>query len=345
MEDHIIRIGIIGAGNIVRQRHLPGLKKISGVKIVAVANRSEETARQVAKDSDIPEVESDWENLIARKDIDAIFIGTPPCMHAELSIAALAAGKHVFCQARMAMNLREAKAMYLAAQKHPHLVAMLCPPPNGMKNGSYLVKLLQEKAIGRIYHFRLSVLNSNYIDPSAPAHWRQKVEISGDNILSVGIYGEVLGRIFGQPKTILAQGKVYIEKRDDYSVNVPDYVSAIGEWENSIIGNMEWSGMAQFPPDEKLSIYGQNGTLVYNFSEDEMWLGKKGDLQIKKLDIPSEYQKEWTVEADFISAIRNGSHPKPDFLTGLNYMMFLEAARISMREGRKIELASLPDHE
>src|SRR4051794_33151952 len=98
----MLKLGFIGAGGIARSQHLPNLKKIDGVKMVAVANRSRESSESVAKEYGIHEVMDDWKPLIARPDLDAIFIGTWPYMHREMSIAALKAGKHVFCQARMA---------------------------------------------------------------------------------------------------------------------------------------------------------------------------------------------------------------------------------------------------
>src|SRR4051812_27380474 len=97
-----LRIGIIGAGGIFKTRHLPGLRALSDVQVAVVCNRSRESGEAVAREWDIPEVVTEWRELIARDDLDAVFIGTWPYTHAEMSIAALEAGKHVFCQARMA---------------------------------------------------------------------------------------------------------------------------------------------------------------------------------------------------------------------------------------------------
>ena len=106
-----LRIGIVGAGGIVRQRHLPGLQALPNVQVVAVCNSRIETAQKIAKQFHIPEVMDDWAEMLDRPDIDIIWIGTPPVLHAPITISALEAGKHVFCQARMAMNLREGREM------------------------------------------------------------------------------------------------------------------------------------------------------------------------------------------------------------------------------------------
>ncbi len=89
-----------------------------------------------------------WPELVCREDVDAVWIGTTPYMHAEISQYALRAGKHVFCQARMAMNLAEAQLMWEASVSNPELVAMLCPPPYGMKGDATMKRLLAEGAIG-----------------------------------------------------------------------------------------------------------------------------------------------------------------------------------------------------
>ena len=63
--------------------------------------------------------------------VDIIWIGTPPYMHSAVTVSALEAGKHVFCQARMAMDLVEAEEMLATSKRYPELVTMLCPPPMG----------------------------------------------------------------------------------------------------------------------------------------------------------------------------------------------------------------------
>ncbi len=336
-----IRIGIVGAGNIVKKRHLPGFGKFNDVEIAVVCNKNTESAKKVAMEYSIPEVANNWEEITARKDIDAVIIGTPPYMHAPVSIAAIGAGKHVFCQARMAMNLQEARKMYDAAGRYPKQVAMLCPPPNAMKHGKYLMELIRENAIGRLLHFSLCSLNDAWADPLAPAHWRQRIELSGNNILSVAIYAEVLGYFFGQPEEICSQAGICYPVRQGYEVKIPDFVHVLGRWPDNLYGCLEWSGVSQFPPREDLRIFGSEGTLVYDFKTDEIFIGKKGNKELISVSVPSKFVKSWAVEADFIDAIRNGTQPEPSFLTGLKYMQVLEAVHVSLREHRWVCVKSL----
>src|SRR5436190_5334867 len=193
-----LRIGIVGAGNIVKTRHLPALQKHPEVDIVAVSNSTYESSENFCKQN-LPSATpmANWADLLALPDLDIIWIGTPPYMHSAVTVSALEAGKHVFCQARMAMDLVEAEEMLAVSRRFPELVTMLCPPPHGMRADLLMQKLLAEKILGAPHHLRLQSLNSAYLDPDAPAHWRQRIEISGLNVLTLGIYIEVLQRWFG----------------------------------------------------------------------------------------------------------------------------------------------------
>ena len=333
-----LRVGIVGAGGIVRQRHLPGLLSLPNVQVVAVCNSRVESAQKIAKEFHIPEVVDDWAEMIDRSDLDIIWIGTPPVLHAPITISALEAGKHVFCQARMAMNLREGREMLVAAQARPDQVTMLCPPPHGMKGGRFFQKLLHDGYAGELWHFRLNALNGSLSDPLAPPHWRQRTELSGHNVLTVGIYAEVLQRWIGSPRRLHAQMKVSVPKREGYVVHIPDVVQVFGQWPNGLAGSLEWSGVAQFAPDETLTIYGRDGTLVYNFTKDEIHGARRGEKKLHLLDIPPELETAWSVEKDFIDAVVHGGHPEPSFETGVQYLEFTEAVNLSARGGHAVEL-------
>ncbi len=333
-----LRVGIIGAGGIVRHRHLPGLQALPNVQVVVVCNSRLETAQKFAQDFNIPEVLADWAELLDRADLDIIWIGTPPHLHAPITISALEAGKHVFCQARMAMDLREGREMLAVAQARPQLVTMLCPPPHGMKGGNFFQKLLRDGYMGELWHFRLTAFNDQFSDPLAPVHWRQRTELSGHNVLSVGIYAEVLQRWLGSPRRLHAQMKVSIPKRGGYVIHVPDVVQVFGQWPNGVAGHLEWSGVAQFPPDETLALYGRDGTLIYNFTRDEIWGARRGDKGLRQLAVPAEFVTDWTVEKDFIDAVMAGGHPEPSFETGVKYLEFTEAVNLSARGGHAVEL-------
>src|SRR5881275_2217356 len=124
-----LRVGLIGAGANTRSRHIPGLRAISDVEIVAVCNRRRESTAAAARELGIPRTFDRWEDLVADPEIDAVVIGTWPYLHCPVTLAALAAGKHVLTEARMAMSAAEAREMLAAARAHPGLVTQVVPAP------------------------------------------------------------------------------------------------------------------------------------------------------------------------------------------------------------------------
>src|ERR1700736_6668564 len=151
-----LRIGIVGAGNIVKTRHLSALKKNPDVDIVAVSNSTYESGEMSWKEN-CPGAApmANWADLLAVPDLDIIWIGPPPYMHSAVTISALEAGKHVFCQARMAMDLAEAEEMLAVSKRFPELVTMLCPPACGMRADLVIKKLLAKNFIGKPHDVRM----------------------------------------------------------------------------------------------------------------------------------------------------------------------------------------------
>ncbi len=336
-----VRIGIVGAGDIVKTRHLPALKAMPEVEIVAVSNASVESSRRFCEEF-APEAEpmQYWPELVSRDDLDAIWIGTPPILHSEVSCYALRTGKHVFCQARMARSLSEAQLMWEAGISSHSRVSMLCPAPHGMRGDVTIRRLLAEGAIGQPHQVTLHSLSESWLNPEAPAHWRQRVDMSGLQVLTFGIYVEVLQRWLGDIVAVQADGSVVFRERQGYEVEVPDFLHVLCTFRSGAKGSLNFSGVAAHGPQDTLAIYGDKGTLTYNFITDEIRLGPVGG-SMEAVTIPPEEIKEWTVERDFINAVLNPEvpRPKPDFLEGLKYMRVVQAAAESMDGGDMVRVA------
>src|SRR6266404_3559093 len=326
--NHKLRIGIVGAGNIVRARHLPALKKHPEVEIVAVSNSTYESSETFCREN-LPHTTPmrNWPELVALPDLDIIWIGTPPYMHSAVTISALEAGKHVFCQARMSMDLAEAEEMLAASKRYPELVTMLCPPPMGMRADLLVKKILAENYIGRLHHVRLQSFTSNYLDPNAPPHWRQRIEISGLNVLTLGIYVEVLQRWLGDIAGVFARGKILNAERRGYRVIVPDMLNVLCVFENGAEGVLEFSGVHAGAPNDRLRIFGDRGALLYDFTNERVRSVKYGGREMEDLDVPKELVTEWRVEDDFISAVKSKGRvrPRPSFEDGVRYMRVVQA--------------------
>jgi len=323
-----LRIGIVGAGGIVKTRHLPALRKNPDVEIVAVSNSTYESGEKFCKEN-CPSATpmANWADLLAVPDLDIIWIGTPPYMHSAVTVSALEAGKHVFCQARMSMDLAEAEEMLAASKRFPELVTMLCPPPFGMRADLLVKKLLAENFIGKPHAIRLQSFTGVYLNPEAPAHWRQKIEISGLNVLTLGIYVEVLQRWLGDIAGVFARGKILTAERRGYRVIVPDMLNVLCVFENGAEGVLEFSGVHAGAANDRLRIFGDRGALLYDFTNERVRSVKYGGREMEDLNVPKELTTEWRVEDDFISAVKSKGRmkPRPSFEDGLRYMRVVQA--------------------
>lgn len=340
---HKIRIGIVGAGEIVRSRHLPALKKHSEVEIVAVSNSSYESAQKFC-DENLPHATpmQNWADLLALDNIDAVWIGTPPYMHSAVTVSALEAGKHVFCQARMAMDLAEAEEMLATARRFPDLVTMLCPPPFGLRGDLLVKKLLAEDYLGEPHHIRLRSFTGAYLNAEAPAHWRQRIEISGLNVLALGIYVEVLQRWLGDITGVYARQKTINPVRQGYEVIVPDMVTILCTFASGAEGVLEFSGINALAANDRLEVYGNSGTMTYDFGTDVVQAGKDGDRALHTVELTPDLEGKWQVEDDFIAAVKAPGKPRPhpDFVDGVRYMRVVQAVADSRTSNEWVPIST-----
>ena len=345
-----IRVGIVGAGGIVRDRHMPGLRAIDGVEVVAVCNQTKESGERFAREYGVANVYTDWRELVTSPDVDAVLIGAHPVTHCPVTVAALNAGKHVFCQARMAMNAREAKKMLDVARGNPTLVTMLCPAPTGIRGDWRIQELLSDGYIGTPYTIHVSALSNNWIDPNTPFHWRIDPKRSGVNTLNVGLYVEWVHRWFGPTRRISSQIKTVIpERRDPTSgemrvVEYPDTVLIHGEMESGAVVSYEFSGVHHGAPESTITVYGSDGMLRYHVAGEVIVGARNGDTP-RPIDVPDELVRHWQVEAEWIAAIRRENldgipfgRGNPTFEDGLRYMDVTEAVYHSAESGREVDL-------
>lgn len=348
--DGTIRIGIVGAGDISRRRHLPGFRVLDGVRVVGVCNRKRESSARVAREFDIPRIYDTWEHLIEDDSVDAVVIGTWPYLHCQITLAALDAGKHVLTQARMAMNAREAHRMLERSRELPGLAAMIVPSPYGLAGEGFVRDLIAKRYLGTLREVHVTGLADTYADRRASLHWRQQTKYSGYNMLTLGILYETVLRWVAPATRVLARAsKLIPARRDPESANrrvrvgTPDSVQVFTTHADKSIGLYRLSGVVRHNIGSSIELYGSRGSLLYDLGTDEI-RGARGDGgRLEPLPIPEAMRGAWRVEADFIDAIR-GDRPvtHTDFATGVKYMEFTEAVA---RSSRHEEPVDLPLHE
>lgn len=349
MAKDTIRVGFIGAGGNTRSRHIPGLKAQAGVELAAVANRSVASGRKIAREFGIEKVCADWQEVLDDDSIDAICIGTWPYMHETLTVASFEAGKHVMCEARMAMNSAEGHRMLAASRRHPRLTAQIVPSPMTLPFDQTIIAMISGGFIGELIALDARIAaGSDFSNPNAPFHWRHDRTLSGNNIMSMGIWYEGMMRWVGPMKTVNAVGQSVINHRRDESgrrqaSTIPDHVDITGELE--LGGQMRLNvttvaGLAAYPID--IHIFGSEGTLrLYQAPGGQTILaaGKRGDKRLKDVKIPKSKQGVWRVEEEFINAIRGKEEiTHTDFATAVKYMEWTDAVTMSLRHREVVKL-------
>jgi len=347
MSDKTIRVGFVGAGANTRKHHLPKLKAQPGVELVAVANRSKESGERVAREFGIGRVHADWQEIVDAPDIDAVCIGTWPYMHSVMSIAALERGKHVLCEARMAMNAGEGRRMLEASRKAPHLIAQLVPAPHTLEVDATIQTLLAEGFVGEVLAVELQASGGRFVEPDAPITWRQDIGLSGHNILNMGIWYEAMMRWLGPAQRVTAMTKVAVPRRKDgtgapHDVRVPDHVDILAQFRGGAVGHLRFSAVTGLAPASEVWIFGSEGTVRLEADALRLTGGRRGESALREIPVPPKTRIGWRVEEEFVNAIRGREKiARTSFEDGVRYMEFTDAVTRSATTGQTAEVKDL----
>ena len=347
MTDTTLRVGFVGAGNNTRRRHIPGFQKQPDVDLVAVANRTKESGERVAKEFGVTRVYADWRDLVRARDVDAVCVGTWPDMHCEITLAALEHGKHVLCEARMAMDAAEGRRMLAAARRASNLVAQLVPAPHTLEVDATLQALLAEGYAGEVLAVELQAAQGRFLDRDEPLHWRHDASLSGLNVLNMGIWYEAMMRWLGPARRVAAMAKVAVPRRRDaggawHDVRVPDHVDLLAQLEAGGVAHLRFSSVTALAPPSEVWIFGTDGTLRLEADAKRLSGGRRGDRELTEIPIPAERRIGWRVEEEFVNAIHGREKvSRTTFEDGVCYMEFTEAVARSIALGQAVDVAGL----
>ena len=245
----VVRWGILSTADIARKKVIPGMRRAGKTRVDAIASRDAGTARRVADELGIPRAHGSYEALLADPEIDAIYIPLPNHLHAEWTIAAARAGKHILCEKPIAMDVGEAERMAAAADDagvllmeafmyrlHPSWVAVR--------------ELVQGGRIGRLT--AVQSWFSYYNDD--PANIRNILEAGGGALYDIGCYSINLSRMLFDAEPDRVEGIV-----------VRDPSGGIDTLTSGILGF--GSGIASFTcstraeDDQRVHVYGTSGRI------------------------------------------------------------------------------------
>lgn len=241
-------------------------------RLVAIAGRDQASVQEAAKRYGYETFYTDWRDLIKDDRVQLFDNGGPNNVHAEPTIAAARAGKHVLCEKPLARTAQEAASMLDAVTKAgvKHMVAFNYRYVPAIRQAYELIKSGQ---LGEIYHFRAVYLQEWIMDPTFPMVWRLDKNIAGSGVLGdLGAHVIDLARfLVGEPRRVSAMLKTFIKDRPlpDGSgtgqVTVDDAFTSLLEFENGALGTLEASRFCAGRKNHQvLEINGSKGSLVFD---------------------------------------------------------------------------------
>jgi predicted dehydrogenase len=372
-----VRIGLIGYKFMGKAHsnawlNVPKFFKLDAVPVMkAICGRDEKGVRAVQKNWGWESIETSYQALLARDDIDLIDITTPNTSHFEIAMAALKAGKMVACEKPLAMTADEARKMAAEAKKRGLLNTVWfnyrrCPAI------ALARQIIDEGRLGQIYHVRAVYLQDWIVDPKFPLVWRLRKEIAGSgahgdlnaHIIDLtrylaGEFAEVVGHAetFIKERPLESSGGRLLSaksKRGKGKVTVDDATIFLARLKNGAIATFE---STRFAPGRKnhnrIEINGSKGSLLFNFE-------RMNELEFFSLEDPPHLQGFRTIlatepvhpyisaywppghligyehtfvnqAADMMQAAAKGKGVKPDFEDGRRCQEVLEAVSNSTK--------------
>jgi predicted dehydrogenase len=337
------KVGIIGAGGIAGGKHLPGHRNVEGVSIIAVCDIDRQRAENFAKQHDIKHVFTDYNDLVAMPELDAVSVCTPNNFHAPPTIAALEAGKHVICEKPIAGNANDGQAM-VDAQKASGKVLQIGLQSRFGTEARTLRKLYEDGFFGDIYYARAMAMRRRGV-PASPSFITKSIA-GGGPLIDIGVHIlDVLLWMIGTPKPIEAFGSIAQKfghqadvinpwgKWTPAQFDVEDFAMGVIRFEGGLTVTLEtaWAshientGTTFFMGDRAGATYGP--ARIYTDKEGEMI-----DYEPELLTgLPGEFES-------FHKAIREGlSSPVPPEEVLLIAKIF-DALYESARIGRSVPI-------
>ncbi|MDE2991660.1 MAG: Gfo/Idh/MocA family oxidoreductase [Chloroflexota bacterium] len=275
-----IGVGVVGTG-FMCQAHVNAFRTLPYMayppparpRLRAVASRKRANAEAAAGRYGFETAHADWREMLADPAIQLVDNCGPNNIHAEVSIAALDAGKHVLCEKPMGRNAAESRQMLDAARRASgkHMVAFNYRFVPAVRKARML---MEQGALGEIFHFRARYCQDWLADPEFPRVWRLQQALSGSGVLGdLGSHIVDLARfLVGEPTVVNARLKTFVSERplpenpdEQGPVDVDDAFVALVEFDNGAIGTLEATRFAVGHRNANMfEINGSKGSLGFN---------------------------------------------------------------------------------
>lgn len=367
-----LRIGLIGSG-LMGRTHSNGYKRIGDFfpelqyrpVLKAVCSRREDKVKAFAEQWGYESYETDWKKLIARDDIDAVDICTPNDSHAEIAMAAAAAGKMILCEKPLARNLEEAQKMVDAIEK-AGVINTVWYNYRRIPAVTLAKQIVDSGKLGKIFHYRSNFLQDWTINADLPqggdALWRIDVDAAGS-----GVTGDLLAHcidtamwINGKITDVSAMTETFVKERVHQltgkvqKVGIDDACIFHCHFANGSLGLFESTRYARGHKalytfeingehaSIKWDLHDMNRLEYFDHNDDSI---VRGWRSILVTDSDQPYMKRWWIPgtsigyehsfvhqvADFLKSVEEGKSCAPTFKDALQTQKVCEAVLASAK--------------
>jgi predicted dehydrogenase len=336
-------VAIVGAGFWATEMHLPAFAKIPGARIVAVAARTEASAREAATRFDIGHWTSEYRELLEDPSVDVVDVVTPNFLHAQLAIEAADAGKHVICIKPLALNLDEADAMIDAAARNGTrlLYAENVPFIPAVQR---MREIVEEGAIGDIFRVKAC---EGIPGPHAPWFFDRRLSGGGATI-DMAVHSIAFCRLFAgaEVESVYAEAGTFVHHE---RTDAEDTVVLTLRFTNGAIGQCEDSWSLAGAMDSRFEVFGTSGRILvdnlhrqplqvvsdagYSYFRDSPTSGLGWTFP---LPISGEVADgHLAMLSHFVDSIRGGLPSLSEAAEGRAVLAVVEAASRSAKSGRR----------
>ncbi|MGA7836156.1 MAG: Gfo/Idh/MocA family oxidoreductase [Acidimicrobiales bacterium] len=373
-----LRVGIVGYGMMGRCHSYgylaaPMIRPGSvHFRPIVMSGRNEAAVAAASADCGIGEYVTDWRQLVERPDVDVVDICSPPGTHAEIAIAAAAAGKAVICEKPLATNYADAvrarDAVVAAGVQHAVGFNYRRLPAV-----SLLKEMVEGGELGEVRLWRGTWLSDEFVDPAIPFDWRFEASMGGTTICDLGSHlVDMATWMLGPVDEVSATSATFVRERTvaggTRPVEIDDASSAFLRFRSGAQGTMEVARVApRRPCDFVVEVNGSKGTAVFSYNNlNELWFASVDDdprlygMRRVRAEHPSQPETKgwWPIgqgvgyDASFINQTADLAAAWPDspwtpnFVDGANVSAICESMERSVRERRWVsvdEVVAPPD--
>jgi predicted dehydrogenase len=302
--------GLVGCGDIAQRRVAPALKDLPDCRLHAVARSRSDLAESSAKEFGASKGYGTWENLLLDQEIEAVYIATPVYLHAQITIAAAEAGKHVLCEKPMAMNPTECDVMIAACKKHGVKLGIayyrhFYPVVDRVK------ALMGSGNLGVIVYSQINAFDHFNPKPTEARYWlMEKNKSGGGPLFDFGCHRiEIFLNLLGRVKTVKGFCSNVLFVRE-----VEDTCTAIFRFDSGAHGVLNITHAA-IEPQDTLDLFGSQGSISIPVLNEGTVTIRTQKGQYVENHPPHTNPHEPLID-DFTHAVFEDREPKVDGATG-----------------------------